>query len=1250
MALRETSVEVNILGNIKPLQQINDMIDNITKQAQKMGSILDQALKPLDSARSSMSGVSNASNSATQAMNNAARAAGTASGHIQEMGQTAATADQHMSSMTHSMHGMGTESATLSQRIHANMGDIMMAGMAMTAAGYGVGKAVGYTVKSAADFDQAMADAKSVMDPTDVKKYSSALSDLAIQQGIKTKYSATEAAQAEGELAKAGLTTSQIMQGGLAGALSLATAGDLNLTDAANIASTALNTFHDRGMTVAKAADILAGAANASATDVNDLKFSLSMAGTVAASVGLSMKDTAAGLAVMAQNGLKGSDAGTSLKQMLMNLTPMTNTAYNEFENLGLMTMNTSKAMQALRDNGVRPLSTNSTDLNDQLQKLAAKLSDSKVGSATATKEFVKLTSSTGAIHSAFYNTNGQIKSMSDIAQILQSHLHNLNSEQRQQALYTIFGSDAIRSANILYQAGAKGIDSMATSMSKIKAADVAKQKMDTFKGSVEQLRGSAETMGIAFGNLVLPSLTALIGVLTNVINFMIRLPAPIKIALIVLTAFTAAALIGTGALIGLGITIAALRMTVATLAPSFMATTVAAGTSTVAVGGFGAALSAALWPVTLIVLGVAALAAGAYLVIKNWSSIKTFFSNLFNSIFGSIMKINAVRSIFNTLKSIAVSAFSVIRSSVGSAMSAVSGVIVSGLRTVQSWWKSIWPQLSTVLRTVFNVMKTIVHVTLFPLFLAISIALGVLKNSWRSIWNTFASAVKLVFDIIVTWVKVGWHLVSGIITVGLDLLTGKWGKAWTDLKNMVGNIWNDLKSGFKTIMGDMLSLAVNGAKAIGNGLVGGIAGAVNGVSAGINWILDKVSAPKKLRIPYWTPPKFANGTDGAPGGPSILGDGGKNELFRTPAGQMGLSPAQSTLYDLPRGTQVLNGDKTERLLGALPHFAGGVGSWISNAASSVWNGVKSVGNAVKNTAVDAWSYLSDPGKMFNMIVGKFVNMNGLTAIPVGIINGMIDKVKSGIGNFFNSIMGSLTGGGGSTAVKAWVAQALKLSGAPASWTSALETIAMKESGGNPRAVNGWDSNAKAGHPSMGLMQTIQSTFNAYAQKGHTDILNPVDNIIAAIGYIKARYGTAFNVPGIVSMMHGGAYKGYATGGVASQPQVASLAEHRYPEYVISTEPALRNRSLGLYNQLGQALGIQPGSGNTGALSQAYAPDNSQTMTYNRSNRSIVYSPQVTITVDNNNSSSDGVRQAVKDELDKQYTELKNLYEPEVAI
>jgi hypothetical protein len=93
--------------------------------------------------------------------------------------------------------------------------------------------------------------------------------------------------------------------------------------------------------------------------------------------------------------------------------------------------------------------------------------------------------------------------------------------------------------------------------------------------------------------------------------------------------------------------------------------------------------------------------------------------------------------------------------------------------------------------------------------------------------------------------------------------------------------------------------------------------------------------------------------------------------------------------------------------------------------------------------------------------------------------------------------------------------------------TAAAYIVVEHESGANPRAYNGWDSNAAAGHPSEGIAQVIGPTFQAYALPGHHNIWNPVDNMIAAFRYAISRYGSMNNIPGVMAVRQGGSYMGY---------------------------------------------------------------------------------------------------------------------------
>ena len=146
---------------------------------------------------------------------------------------------------------------------------------------------------------------------------------------------------------------------------------------------------------------------------------------------------------------------------------------------------------------------------------------------------------------------------------------------------------------------------------------------------------------------------------------------------------------------------------------------------------------------------------------------------------------------------------------------------------------------------------------------------------------------------------------------------------------------------------------------------------------------------------------------------------------------------------------------------------------------------------------------------------------------------------------------------------RSYVEKALKANGIePTAFrvSKILETI-RRESNGDPNAINNWDSNAMAGHPSIGLMQTIGPTFEAYKHAGHNNIRNGYDNLLAAINYIKHRYGTsdaAFN--------RVAAY-GYRNGGLVANHGVYELAEENKPEYVIPTDIAKRGRAWQLLSE-----------------------------------------------------------------------------------
>lgn len=369
--------------------------------------------------------------------------------------------------------------AAQTQQSMQTLGRGMMVGGAAVVAGFGV------AVMASARFEKQMSGVKAVSNATagEMKQ----LADAALKAGADTVFSASEAAKAEAELAKAGIAVKDILGGALRGSLSLAAAGQLDLADAATISAQAMNIFKLEGKDVGHIADVLAAGANKSAADVKQLGDALRQGGLVAAQTGLTLEDTTGALAAFADNALIGSDAGTSLKTMLQRLTPQSAEAANLMDELGLNA----------------------------------------------------------------YDAAGQFIGLEAFAGKLKTGLGGLTAEQRSSALATIFGSDAVRAAAILYDQGADGIADYTKAVNdQGAAARMAATQMDNLSGDVEALKGSLETALIQSGSGANKVLREMVQAATGAVNAFGRLPAPVQQGATGLLALAGAATFMGGAVI----------------------------------------------------------------------------------------------------------------------------------------------------------------------------------------------------------------------------------------------------------------------------------------------------------------------------------------------------------------------------------------------------------------------------------------------------------------------------------------------------------------------------------------------------------------------------------------------------------------------------------------------------------------------------------------------------------------------------
>ncbi|MGE7621690.1 phage tail tape measure protein [Viridibacillus sp. NPDC096237] len=496
-------------------------IDNTTEAVRDLGQETARATVATNNSSASAREAGRSNRGHSQSLQERERATESVTRATDRLNSSATSSQRNMSAMrrnmgewSRSLNDYGQQLDKLGDKLQKRGKSITKFGEDITST-FGVatlagGAALGYSLKKAADFEQAMRDAESLMSAKEWSQSGKQLTGLVTQLGAETKYSSVEAAQGLQELIKAGVDTENILKGGLKDALNLATAGELDLAKAAEVMSTSLNAFTNDSISSTRAADLLAGAANASATDVQEMAFGLSQSAAVANGLKFEFEETSTALAVLAQNGLKGSDAGTSLKTMLMNLSPQTEAAAGKMSELGLGTTNVANGYNFLIKQGIKPASKSFDDVSNSLMKLAKEQAGAGASTTKVQKAYDKLTNSSGLVSSAFFDANGKAKDMDQIFQLLQDSLKGLSDEQKQNALKTMFGTDAVRAATIAADQGAKGYKKMNDAMQGTTAADVAEKKMKTLKGSIERMRGSAETAVTTFGTALIPTFTDL--------------------------------------------------------------------------------------------------------------------------------------------------------------------------------------------------------------------------------------------------------------------------------------------------------------------------------------------------------------------------------------------------------------------------------------------------------------------------------------------------------------------------------------------------------------------------------------------------------------------------------------------------------------------------------------------------------------------------------------------------------------------
>lgn len=323
---------------------------------------------------------------------------------------------------------------------------------------------VGLAVAAYADFAGRMAQVQSLSHAS--ASDMDVLTKSALTMGSAFGMSANDVADAEIEMVKAGISVKDMISGGLAGALTLAAAGQIDVGKATEIATIAMTQFGLAGKDIPHVADLLAAGADKALGGVGDLGEALKSGGLVAHQFGVSLDETVGVLSLFAQNGLMGEAAGTDLRQMLLKLAAPSKTASEDMAKLGM----------------------------------------------------------------SIYDSQGHFVGMASLAGQLHDKMQSLSEAERNAMEAHIFGARSIVGANILYQAGAQGVTDWTKAVNDSGfAAKQAAGKMDSLQGDFKKLQGAFETGLIEMGSTANGFLRPVVQGVTDAIKAFNDLPESAK-------------------------------------------------------------------------------------------------------------------------------------------------------------------------------------------------------------------------------------------------------------------------------------------------------------------------------------------------------------------------------------------------------------------------------------------------------------------------------------------------------------------------------------------------------------------------------------------------------------------------------------------------------------------------------------------------------------------------------------------------
>lgn len=689
--------------------------------------------------------------------------------------------------------------------------------MPLTLAIGGVGTAA---VKTAADFDAGMSQVAAISGATgdDLE----ALRDKAREMGSKTKFSASEAASAMEYMAMAGWKTGDML-GGIEGIMNLAAASGEDLATTSDIVTDALTAFGLSAEDSGHFADILAAASSNANTNVSMMGETFKYCAPIAGALGFSAEDTAEAIGLMANAGIKSTQAGTALRTIMNNLTG------------------------------------------------EVKISGKAIGDVTI----------------ATTNADGSMRDLSDILADCRTAFSGLSESEKAQAAETLVGKNAMSGFLALMNAAPEDIDKLSNAIDNCDgtAESMAATMQDNLAGQLTILKSQLEELAISFGEILMPAIRSIVSHIQGFIDKLNGMDESQKKAIITI-GLVVAAIGPLLVIIGTVISKVGVAMQgFVKLAGAFNKIKAAASAGTGIFGKLGAAIGGVSAPVLAVVAVIAVLvAAFVHLwntnegfreaILGTWEKIKTTVSNFAEGIrerlaalgisFSDIAE--TIKAIWNGLCAVLAPIFEGAFNAIANVLQTVLGVITGildvfiGLFTGN--WEQVWTGVKEIFSSIWEGIKGAFQNAIDTIRGIADAVLGWFGTSWNDVWSSVKAFFEGIWNGIASFFSGIWNGIQNTVTTVLNAIKSVITTVWNAIKTTITTVLNGIKTTVTSVWNAIKSTVasvLDGIKSTVSSVWNGIKSTISSVVEGIkSTVSSAFNAVKSTATSIWNSIKTA--------------------------------------------------------------------------------------------------------------------------------------------------------------------------------------------------------------------------------------------------------------------------------------------------------------------------------------------------------------------------------------------------------